>query len=1098
MKRILYILLAWTCAVYSFAQSATENYIATKTYTKNDNTTGITQIQYFDGLGRPIETVQKGITPSGADLVSLTEYDGVGREEKQWLPIIISGNSGAYVAKTNLTGGSPKSYYNYDMKPYSKLEYEASPLNRVTGQYGVGESWHNNSKKVKTEYGTNTSATEVMYFYANTNNQLIKQGYYPVNTLYKTTITDEDGKTSTEYKDKLGQTVLKRNAGNVDTYYVYNDLGQLSYVLPPNFIDGVGSTTSFDDANTLLMQFGYLYRYDDRGNCKYKRLPGCTPIYMVYDSADRLILSQDGNQRNRKQGASMQWTVSKYDVFGRVIFTGISYRAEVDSATCYQSIRNIFKDQLVIDNYALNGLGSCIPLTVNYYDNYNFIGTQTTLNFVTTDGYDVQHSSAKGLLTGTRTYTLDNSGNSTLSALYYDYKGQVVQSRSTNHMGGYDLVYNSYDFTGHVTRMLKEHSINEVSSSATKELYIYEYDHAGRLKTTTYQLDERPSVILASNTYDELGRLITKKRHNNVDTESYLYNVRNWPTKITSGSFIEDLYYNVSPLNNTSICFNGNIAATVWTYNGGKKAYAYTYDNLNRLSLGQGYSVSGNTLYSPKNKEQFLYDKQGNILSLWRQKDYVFVDYVSMTYQGNQIKSAIDSYGSQNQYSVKEYQNKSTATNEFAYDTNGNMTKDLDRDIVTIKYNLLNLPDIIQFKNGNQIINKYDAGGRKLSSIYFTLLYTINDPVSEGEILDLHYDTDIIDEDGTSYVDNIMYKYSGCDPGVYMLYRVDNPEGYMSYDFGGKFMYNRKDHLGNIREVWRADNNIITTIQRTQYYPSGLQWSEGTNTDIQPFKYNGKEFVEMHGLDEYDSEARWYYPAIMRTTTIDPLAEKYYSISPYVWCGNNPVRMVDPDGRWFWEAKNVSAARTEAKQTGGTFTKWKGQNGRTYASVDYSKSADYKGNATVDVKVFKPQGKSLGEKVKNTGESVQTWVKNNKSELVGTAQSLQKTGDDTALAGLGVAAIGAPVAGVGAAPGLALSAAGATLSTIGTAMEVGVELITGDFSNNKTANAVVDKVTGKIIDRAVKDILPVPVTGTDKLLNESTKTLLNKTVEELK
>jgi hypothetical protein len=106
--------------------------------------------------------------------------------------------------------------------------------------------------------------------------------------------------------------------------------------------------------------------------------------------------------------------------------------------------------------------------------------------------------------------------------------------------------------------------------------------------------------------------------------------------------------------------------------------------------------------------------------------------------------------------------------------------------------------------------------------------------------------------------------------------------------------------------------------------------------------------------------------------------------------------------------------------------------------------------------------------------------------------------DNTALAGLGVAAIGAPVAGVGAAPGLALSAAGATLSTIGTAMEVGVELITGDFSNNKTANAVVDKVTGKIIDRAVKDILPVPVTGTDKLLNESTKTLLNKIVEELK
>jgi RHS repeat-associated protein len=88
-------------------------------------------------------------------------------------------------------------------------------------------------------------------------------------------------------------------------------------------------------------------------------------------------------------------------------------------------------------------------------------------------------------------------------------------------------------------------------------------------------------------------------------------------------------------------------------------------------------------------------------------------------------------------------------------------------------------------------------------------------------------------------------------------------------------------------------------LQRTQYYPSGLPWksNSGDNPGSQPYKYGGKEFVEMHGLDEYDSDARWYYPAIMRTTTMDPLAEKYYDISPYVWCGNNPVRFVDPDGR---------------------------------------------------------------------------------------------------------------------------------------------------------------------------------------------------------
>ena len=117
-----------------------------------------------------------------------------------------------------------------------------------------------------------------------------------------------------------------------------------------------------------------------------------------------------------------------------------------------------------------------------------------------------------------------------------------------------------------------------------------------------------------------------------------------------------------------------------------------------------------------------------------------------------------------------------------------------------------------------------------------------------------------------------------------------------------KEIYGRTD---NNREVWRAPYTYnytnefypAATIQRTQYYPSGLLWAEGTGQSVQSRKYNGKEWIEAHGLDEYDSQARMYYPAIMRTTTPDPLAEKYYSISPYAWCGNNPVNRVDPDGR---------------------------------------------------------------------------------------------------------------------------------------------------------------------------------------------------------
>lgn len=126
---------------------------------------------------------------------------------------------------------------------------------------------------------------------------------------------------------------------------------------------------------------------------------------------------------------------------------------------------------------------------------------------------------------------------------------------------------------------------------------------------------------------------------------------------------------------------------------------------------------------------------------------------------------------------------------------------------------------------------------------------------------------------------------------------------YHSKDKNMKQNYYIKDHLGNVRETYKIPNaGTKECVQRMQYYPSGLPWAETTNSSEQPWKYNSKEFVEMHGLDEYDSEARWYYPAICRTTTMDPLAEKYYPISPYAWCGNNPVRFVDPDGMdWYMD-----------------------------------------------------------------------------------------------------------------------------------------------------------------------------------------------------
>ncbi|MFC4676926.1 DUF6443 domain-containing protein, partial [Dysgonomonas termitidis] len=113
--------------------STDRNYIHTRTYTDEAGTTYLDQVQYFDGLGRPVQTVQKAITPgtdvsARKDLISLQEYDAFGREDKAWLPAVVSGNNGAYVTPETVKTNAITSNAS-DQKPYSYPVYEASPLN---------------------------------------------------------------------------------------------------------------------------------------------------------------------------------------------------------------------------------------------------------------------------------------------------------------------------------------------------------------------------------------------------------------------------------------------------------------------------------------------------------------------------------------------------------------------------------------------------------------------------------------------------------------------------------------------------------------------------------------------------------------------------------------------------------------------------------------------------------------------------------------------------------------------------------------------------------------------------------------------------------
>ena len=125
----------------------------------------------------------------------------------------------------------------------------------------------------------------------------------------------------------------------------------------------------------------------------------------------------------------------------------------------------------------------------------------------------------------------------------------------------------------------------------------------------------------------------------------------------------------------------------------------------------------------------------------------------------------------------------------------------------------------------------------------------------------------------------------------------------MDVTFSGstpQFHYYGKDHLGNNRTVVNS-NGILEQV--TNYYPFGGPFCErttagaNTNATLQRYKYNGKELDLMHGLKWYDYGARMYDPILLTWNAIDPLCEEYFPISPYVYCKDNPVKYVDPDGK---------------------------------------------------------------------------------------------------------------------------------------------------------------------------------------------------------
>lgn len=888
------------CTPLASAPSANQNYILTNTIKvpgiideaglANRSTCEINQtIQYFDGLGRPLQTVQTKGSPLLNDIVQPFEYDAFGREAKKYLPYA-GGTNGSYKTDALTAGAGVGKFYsltgqNYPSTayPFAETQFEASPLNRVEQQGAAGEAWQllnasisESGHTLKTEYGTN-AASEVKLWTLKADGTGATATFYEPNQLYKTMLTDENGNKTIEYKDKEGKVILKQAEGGLQTQYVYDDFGNLRYVIPPAV-----TATTITENDATFNELVYAYHYDARQRVVEKKIPAKGWEFIVYNKLDQVVLTQDAVQRNK---TADEWLFTKYDALGRVVMTGLYKdggnvtvltsnvkRLELQTQVDAQAPTNLWETRSAGD-YSSNSFPTSFAdtYTVNYYDNYTFTGNP----FGAPTGE--QSLMTRSLLTGTKVKVLDGGNTYLWTVNFYDKEGRVIQSKNTNYMAGQDVVDNTYDFPGQLQLSKRTHT---VSGKAPLEITTrYEYDHMGR-RINTFELigsDQTKEVLLASYKYNELGQQIKKQLHSENNGSSYLqtvdyaYNIRGWLTKINDANLTDitdqfglELKYDG---NGASSQYNGNISEMTWKNRNPntttQKAYKFGYDKLNRLLSAT--STIGNNF-----NEVLTYDVMGNIRTLKRNGGSAsLIDDLTYSYKNGNLSNRLESVDDQSANSLGQ---REGITNYDYNDPNGNLigsanTTNQTRNL-SITYNYLNLP--IQIKVNNQAIDyTYDALGRKLRKVS-----------AEGTI---------------DYVGGFHYKAGA-------LEFIQTEEGVArNLTSSYQYQYNLTDHLGNVRATIIKGTQGVETIQENSYYAFGMTQSEWVSGAKNKYLYNGKEQQEDFDLNQYDYGARFYDPVIARWNVIDPMSELSRKWSPYVYCYNNPMRFVDPDGMYSTE-----------------------------------------------------------------------------------------------------------------------------------------------------------------------------------------------------
>lgn len=506
----------------------------------------------------------------------------------------------------------------------------------------------------------------------------------------------------------------------------------------------------------------------------------------------------------------------------------------------------------------------------NYYDDHNFLNgqlaKQSTSQNLSATSSSSKKSYSKGALTGT--ISRDTDGKFLVAAIYHNQEGLVVETRQSMPDDALLCQRTTYSFTKKPLTIETQVKKEGIEKTITQKNQYNQYND--KIESITLNAGKGDKEV-AFYSYDDIGRLVSVKRSGNAGTVTNEYNIRNWLVSTSSDRFKESLKYESG---SETPCYNGNISRMQWqnTYDNVLRGYDFEYDGLNRLTASayaEGTDMSQNKdryseyipQYSPNGSIERLqrYGKKNN-------GAFGIIDDLTYQYRGNQIQSISDKAGSLLYDGSFDFKDGASESTEYFYNANGTLTKDLNKGISKIEYDVLDNLSCITFNNGFKTKYVYDAGGSKLKTIHEALTTNTTD-----------YIGDFIFEDGKLS----KYQFEG---------------GYCSFDsnLNPTYHYYEKDHLGSIRMVVNENGTIE---QVNHYYPFGGVYGDQTyNSELQRNKYIGKEFDHTSGLDWYDHGARMYDAAKGSWDRMDYFCEKYYPSSPYISCFNNPTRYIDESG----------------------------------------------------------------------------------------------------------------------------------------------------------------------------------------------------------